>query len=1280
MIFEVTSDEIAALTDTDLRSLIGKLAEQEAAKNGGSSAGVTYGGHQNAKDGGIDVRADLDVTKAKSFIPRAQTGYQVKAEDFPRGKITSEMCPKGKLRPSIRALAEQGGAYIIVSSKGSVSDSALKDRRKAMRDALKGDKNAAKLQTDFFDRQRVATWVNQYPGIIPWVKERVGQPLSGWQAFSDWSSSPSETDDEYLLDEQVRLKGPRLGDAGTLDVEEGINSLRAVLHTPKGAIRLVGLSGVGKTRMVQALFDERIGEDALETGLAVYTDLADAPNPVPFELLVRLQSLGQRCILIVDNCGIDLHKKLVARLQKSDAPISVVTVEYDIADETPEHTDVFKLEPASKEIIEKIVDKRYPDLTNPEVRTIADFSEGNFRVALALAETSRRGESLANLNDGELFKRLFRQKHEHDPALYRAAMACSLVYSFDFETHDGEMAELPILATLAGQSLGDFHAHVSELSRRQLIQQRSQWRALLPHAMAHRLAKQALQDFPKATITRAFVEDKIPDRLRMSFSRRIGFLHDSAEAQILVADWLAEDGWLSDVAHLNDLGWTIFDNVAPVDPEATLASLERAAAKDSALFELSTPRTQSIVRLLRSLAYDPDHFERATILIARLAGDGAESNNLGDAINVFSSLFALYLSGTMAPPELRAIAIKKLGATGSESDARLALAALRSMLQTTHFSSSYGFEFGTRKRDYGLHPRTREEFRAWFAAAFDACRELEKHPHLSDEVREQLGESFSQLAQMTGMAEELVDLAEEFHQRGGWPQGWVAARGATRLLRGTDRTDELETMRGLAERLAPQSLEERIGSYLMPKGWSSLDIVELDFDDEDKYKKAEKLAQETAAEIGREIGGDIELLREHLPNLARGESHRLVSVYRAIGDTIEDIPEAWKIVRSVTLENLGKGAYIPALSIIEGIAQRDKSATNEILNEALASEEMHALFVPLQTNAGVDEEGAKRLLAAAELETVPVHTFHHLRYWKGWIEDDPDSFSRLMDKIAAREGGEEVAFEVMQGLIYTRQTDKKPLSSAEKAIGKNLLMRASFEGKNLQDSGRYENVAAACLDEDKDSEVVESICDRIVDGINSYTLYSHNFGNLVGALAEKFPRVVLDKLVARAAENPEVPELFDGRRLAKMRPASKMSAEVIFDWVAEEPEARSLAVAHVLPIFQKPDGGLVGNSSFEDYSGPVAWTDEALKLLTEAPDGRATLDILVDRFQPTGWSGSLAAIMESRLPLFDVLLEHENATIAEAANDRLARYKVSLERQREWEAKNDRARDEKFEW
>ena len=50
MIFEVTPEHIERLSDSDLRTLIGFLAEQEAIRAGQSASGITYGGNQNAPE------------------------------------------------------------------------------------------------------------------------------------------------------------------------------------------------------------------------------------------------------------------------------------------------------------------------------------------------------------------------------------------------------------------------------------------------------------------------------------------------------------------------------------------------------------------------------------------------------------------------------------------------------------------------------------------------------------------------------------------------------------------------------------------------------------------------------------------------------------------------------------------------------------------------------------------------------------------------------------------------------------------------------------------------------------------------------------------------------------------------------------------------------------------------------------------------------------------------------------------------------------------------------
>ncbi|MBM3642369.1 MAG: hypothetical protein FJX15_13825, partial [Alphaproteobacteria bacterium] len=128
---EITGNDIAALGDDDLRTLVGRLCEAEMRRHGLPSSAVTWGGDQNAKDGGLDVRVSLAAgTAISGFVPRPQTGYQVKIPDMPRGEILDEMKPKptGVLRPIFLELADAGGAYIIVSSSSSTSETALKNR------------------------------------------------------------------------------------------------------------------------------------------------------------------------------------------------------------------------------------------------------------------------------------------------------------------------------------------------------------------------------------------------------------------------------------------------------------------------------------------------------------------------------------------------------------------------------------------------------------------------------------------------------------------------------------------------------------------------------------------------------------------------------------------------------------------------------------------------------------------------------------------------------------------------------------------------------------------------------------------------------------------------------------------------------------------------------------------------------------------------------------------------------------------------------------------------
>lgn len=88
LMLEITGNDIRDLSDSDLRGLIGLLCEAELRAADFPTAGVTWGGHHNAKDGGLDIRVELTAAlHGDCFIPRSITGFQVKKPDMPRSAI-----------------------------------------------------------------------------------------------------------------------------------------------------------------------------------------------------------------------------------------------------------------------------------------------------------------------------------------------------------------------------------------------------------------------------------------------------------------------------------------------------------------------------------------------------------------------------------------------------------------------------------------------------------------------------------------------------------------------------------------------------------------------------------------------------------------------------------------------------------------------------------------------------------------------------------------------------------------------------------------------------------------------------------------------------------------------------------------------------------------------------------------------------------------------------------------------------------------------------------------
>src|ERR1700712_1463917 len=92
--FDITGEDVARLGDADLRTLVARLALAELASQCLPYSAVTAGGHQDAQDGGLHWRVETEGEMSQAdFVPRRNTGFQVKRPDMPPSEIIKEMRP-----------------------------------------------------------------------------------------------------------------------------------------------------------------------------------------------------------------------------------------------------------------------------------------------------------------------------------------------------------------------------------------------------------------------------------------------------------------------------------------------------------------------------------------------------------------------------------------------------------------------------------------------------------------------------------------------------------------------------------------------------------------------------------------------------------------------------------------------------------------------------------------------------------------------------------------------------------------------------------------------------------------------------------------------------------------------------------------------------------------------------------------------------------------------------------------------------------------------------------
>lgn len=890
-----------------------------------------------------------------------------------------------------------------------------------------------------------------------------------------------------------------------------------------------------------------------------------------------------------------------------------------------------------------------------------------------MAETIGKNENISSLRDEELFRRLFYQRHANQKSLENAAQYLSLVYSFQINSEKLYSDDITFLSNLSATPPRDIYESAKELKRRNLVQQRSKWMAVLPHPIANRLAKYALENISSAIISNNFNEST-DERLLKSFSRRLGYLSQSDEAKIIVNTWLSKNGLLHNLyaEGKSELAWILLNNVAPISTKEVLLHIENLAKQPEFCTRKNKQFTE-ITRLIRSIAYDEQYFDICAKLLCQFTLSEGKTENYNSIRDILKSLFQLYLSGTHATKEQRLDVINNLISSTTEHSIELAFELLDSSLEAWHFSSSHSFDFGANPRDFGYRPKSNQDVEDWYQLFIEYTAEFITNKTLhSKRAKKILGKNLRGLWRQSNLRNLIENTCISISKLGMWSDGFSAIHDI--LKWDCKKTTETKRLVSIANQLSSKTLLDDINMYVLADKWKFHDLEEYDEDGiliERGYKKG----QQYSIDLGVKVANtDSQLLQSMLAELLSysDSSSNLFEFGEGCAEGAHNNEELLALTVSALENTPQKGRNTDFLcGQINYLSKADINLTNTFLNNFIKHPELKQYFIIVQLSYVIDKDAIDRILKALKENTSPVWMYRNLASGRRHEPISDVQLCEILDLIWQQKDGQAIAIGILSMRFHGLEQNKDyTVSNLLKTKSASLLASLEYSETNSFDGNDYNltQIANVCFADDENKKYASTVLKEIKTKILKYIIGRYDFPEFMSTVIQLHPVLALEVFIGSSAEvEYQIRNTIKGRFYKKVSPFSKVDMKSTLDWCESNGKDSYPALASIITPYQSNEKS-------------IKWTPLAIELLNSCPEPVRVLEEYLSSFSPNGGSGSRAKILESRLPLFQLLIDSPNKIVSEWAITKKQRWEEYIEAEFEKEVERDNDSNERFEW
>ena len=878
-IIEVEAKDIESLSAVQLTDLLEKLLHAEAQAHGIPRGSVQVGSNIYSNDGGEDGRIKWSGKPNRTdYLPSGFVQFQCKATNMTPNQCAKELVGmNGKIKPMVDQALNRGSTYILFTSQ--TLNKQQKDQRvNAMREVLINlDKCYAETAgIQIHDASSIQAWVNCYFPIIVAVLNWCNRPLlPNLKTWKQWGRHPDFKQFEFVEDEER---------------QNSLKEARELLGKERTSARIVGLPGLGKTRMAFELCRDVKGDRFSDR--VVYCDAAfNNESVLPFVHQCVTRKL--QGILIIDNCDLKLHKALKHQIENQDSRLSLLTLDYNT--ERYSGTRTICLNPLNDDLIKQMLESKYK-YKIPDLSRVVSFAQGFPLMAVLIAEARLENEEdIGNLTDEEIVSRMLAlgSNRKLDEEAHKVLMGCSLFDKFGLDDVAGDEYKF-IADSVIEVNTDSFYAWVKKYAKRGIIERRGRYAQVRPKPLAIRLAAE-WWECSSPEKQQQLINSEMRGQLKESFCTQVEKLDFLPEVKKLAKKLCGQLGPFGKAEVILSIeGSRLFRSLVEVSPQATSAALYRILAErtHAELEDISSGVRRNLVMALEKLCFHISAFNKSTKCLLWLATAENEhwSNN---STGLFKQLFRTFLSGTEAPPEQR---LEIIDYALNSEDARsreLAVAALGSAFSVSGGWRVAGAEFqGSSTALQEWRPKIwQEAFDYWIAGIERLTNVVLENCAESDMAKNAIATNVFALARTNlGLANALDTAIRKIISKQGpsWPMALKEIRRLQTVHSGIISKDGRDMIEEWVQLLTPKSLGDRIEYFVSKPPFESK---------KGKDGQHRNLAAENAKKLAQELSGDVGQVLPYLKQLSTGGQRQ----GRTFGHNLVFASKEWEPLFTETL-------------------------------------------------------------------------------------------------------------------------------------------------------------------------------------------------------------------------------------------------------------------------------------------------------------------------------------------------------------------------------------------